>query len=104
MRWVMIAILIGTMGTAAAQSVDIVATGPLLMGCRAFVENDPNGNPMQMGACAGAVRATVDISRTLRRACPPSNDVVEAARAVIMFVDERPERGIRTACVDGDWV
>jgi hypothetical protein len=93
MRWVAIAILVGTVGASAAQAADIVATAPLLMGCRAFVENDPNGDPMQMGACAGAVRATIDISRTLRRACPPVNDVVvEAARVVIMFVDERPER------------
>jgi len=94
MRWMMLAVLVGTMGSAAAQPADsIVATGPLLMGCRALVENDPNGNQMQMGACAGAIRATVDISRTLRRACPSAgNVVIEAARAVIMFVDERPER------------
>jgi len=92
MRWVVIAILVCTVDSSAAQPADIVATGPLLMGCRALVENDPNGDPMQMGACAGAVRATIDISRTLRRACPPANDVVEAARVVIMFVDERPER------------
>jgi hypothetical protein len=94
MRWMMIGLLIGAVGSAAAQPADsIVATGPLLMGCRSLVQNDPNGDQMQMGACAGAVRATVDISRSLRRACPPVNDVViDAARVVIMFVDERPER------------
>jgi hypothetical protein len=92
MRWVVIAILVGTVGSSAAQPADIVATGPLFVGCRALVKNDPNGDPMQMGACAGAVRATVDISRTLPRACPPANDVVEVARVVIMFVGERPER------------
>jgi Rap1a immunity proteins len=94
MRWMTLAVLVGAMGSAAAQPADsIVATGPLLTGCRALVENDPNGDQMQMGACAGAVRATADISRALRRACPPMSDVViEAARTVIMFVDERPER------------
>ena len=78
----------------AAQPADsIVATGSLLMGCRALVENAPTGDMMQMGACAGAVSAAVDISRTLRRACPPAGGaVLDAARVVIMFVDERPER------------
>lgn len=94
MRWVMLVILAGAVGSAVAQPADsMVATGDLLMGCRALVENDPNGDQMQMGACAGAVRAAADISRSLRRACPPVNNVVlEAARVVIMFVDEKPER------------
>ena len=94
MRWITLVVLVCAMGSATAQLSDsIVATGPLLMGCRALVENDPNGDQMQMGACAGAIRAAVDISRSQRRACPPMNGVViEAARVVIMFVDERPER------------
>ena len=77
-----------------AQPTDsIVATGSLLMGCRSLVENAPAGDMMQMGACAGAVSAAVDISRALRRACPPAGSaVIDAARVVIMFVDERPER------------
>jgi hypothetical protein len=94
LRWTISAALTLVMGSAAAQPADsIVATGSLLQGCRALVENDPNGDPMQMGACAGAVRSAVDISRSLRRACPPADSVVlEAARVVIGFVDERPER------------
>jgi hypothetical protein len=94
MRWITFTVLVGAMGSAVAQPADsIVATAPLLMGCRALVENDPNGSQMQMGACAGAVRATLDISREGGRACPPAGGgVLEAARAVIMFVDEKPER------------
>ena len=40
-----------------------------------------------------AVSAALDISRSQRRACPPGGgSVLEAARVVIMFADERPER------------
>ena len=87
-------VLLATAGPVAAQPADsIVATGSLLMGCRSLVENAPAGDMMQMGACAGAVSAAVDISRALRRACPPAGSaVIDAARVVIMFVDERPER------------
>ena len=95
MRWIiMLTAFFGTVGSAAAQPADsIVATGPLLLGCRALVENDPNGDMMQMGACAGAVRAALDIGREVRRACGPGDGgVLEAARVVIMFVDEKPER------------
>ena len=94
MRWLTFAILIATAGPVAAQPTDsIVATGSLLMGCRSLVENAPAGDMMQMGACAGAVSVAVDISRALRRACPPAGGaVIDAARVVIMFVDERPER------------
>jgi hypothetical protein len=87
-------LLVVAVGSAAAQPADsIVATGPLLMGCRSLVENDPDGNQMGMGACAGAVRAAVDISREIRRSCPEGYvGVLEAARVVINFVDEKPER------------
>jgi hypothetical protein len=98
-RWLTLAMLAGAILagapiSAVAQPTDsIVATANLLVGCRALVENDPNGDPMQMGACAGAVRAAADIGRTLRRACPQVTDVVvEGARVVILFVDEKPER------------
>jgi hypothetical protein len=93
MRWLTLAVLIGAAGSAVAQPADsIVSTKSLLQGCRALVENAPTGDMMQIGACAGAVSAALDISRSQRRACPPAGGVVEAARAVIMFVDERPER------------
>jgi hypothetical protein len=83
MRWIMtLAVFVGTAGSTAAQPADsVVATGSLLMGCRALVENDPNGDMMQIGACAGAVRATLDISHEVGRACPPADGgVLEAAR------------------------
>jgi hypothetical protein len=94
MRYLTLALLIGVASSSLAQPTDsILATGSLLMGCRALVENAPTGDMMQMGACAGAVGATLDISRAERRACPPSGGgVIEAARVVIMFVDERPGR------------
>ena len=95
MRWLIIlALFLGTLGSSVAQPSDsVVATGSLLMGCRALVENAPTGDMMQMGACAGAVRAALDIGREVGRACTPPNDgVLEAARVVIMFVDEKPER------------
>ena len=94
MRWLTFAVFIAAAGPVVAQPTDsIVATGSLLMGCRSLVENAPAGDMMQMGACAGAVSAAVDISRALRRACPPAGSaVIDAARVVIMFVDERPER------------
>jgi hypothetical protein len=93
MRPLVLAALIGAAGAAAAQPTDgIVATGSILMGCRALVENAPTGDMMQIGACAGAVGAALDISRSLRRVCPPAGRGIDAARAVIEFVDERPER------------
>jgi hypothetical protein len=94
MRYLMLTALIGIAGQAAAQSSnDVVATGSVLMGCRALVENAPTASAMQMGACAGAVNAAMDISRAQRRSCPPGGgDLITAARMVIEFVDERPER------------
>ncbi len=94
MRSLTFAVLIGAAGPAAAQGTDsVVATRSLLMGCRVLVQDAPNGDLMQIGACAGAVSAALDISRSLKRACPPAGSgVVDAARVVIMFVDERPER------------
>ena len=79
MRWfITLAVFAGTVGSAAAQTGDsVVATGSVLMGCRALVENDLNGDPMQMGACAGAVRAALDISNDVGRACP----AVQVSRA-----------------------
>jgi hypothetical protein len=95
MRWIIsLVVFAGTMGSAAAQPADsVVTTVSLLMGCRALVENDPTGDMMQIGACAGAVRATLDISRAVGKVCPPADGgVLESARVVIMFVDEKPER------------
>jgi hypothetical protein len=94
MRWLSLVALIGIAGPASGQTADnIVATPSLLMGCRALVENAPTGDMMQIGACAGAVSATLDISRSQHKVCPPTGGgVVDAARVVIMFVDERPER------------
>jgi hypothetical protein len=94
MRWLTFAMLIVAADPAAAQPADsIVATGSLLMGCRALVENAPSGNTMQIGACAGAVSSALDIGRTLKRTCPPGGGgVIDAAHVVIEFVDERPER------------
>ncbi len=85
---------LGVAGPVAAQSTEgIVATGSILMGCRALVENAPTGDMIQIGACAGAVSAALDISRSQRRACPPAGGgIIDAARVVIMFVDERPDR------------
>jgi hypothetical protein len=72
MRWLSLVVLIGIAGPAFAQSTDnIVATPSLLMGCRTLVENAPTGDMMQIGACAGAVSAALDISRSQRKVCPP---------------------------------
>lgn len=93
--WLTLATLIGLMAPtiAHAQTDDILATGPLLVGCRAFVENDPNGNSMQMGACAGAVSTALQIARAQGKACPPPGSlIIHAARVVVEFSDERAER------------
>ena len=94
MRWLMLALLCGAIGSAKAQPADsVLATGSVVVGCRALVENVPGGDMMRMGACAGAVRAALDIGRSLRRVCPSDNvGTVDAARVVIAFVDEHPER------------
>ncbi len=94
MRPLVLAALISAAVPAAGQpAAGLVATGSILMGCRALVENAPTGDMMQIGACAGGVSAALDISRSLRRVCPPAGrGVIEAARVVIEFVDERPER------------
>jgi hypothetical protein len=88
------AAVLGAAAPAVAQPAEgIVATGSILLGCRALVENAPTGDMMQIGACAGAVSVALDISRSQRRACPPAGGgIIDAARVVIMFVDERPER------------
>jgi hypothetical protein len=82
MRRLALAALIGAAAPAAAQPADgIVATGSILMGCRALVENAPTGDMMQIGACAGAVSAALDISRSQRRVCPPpGRGIIDAAR------------------------
>jgi hypothetical protein len=94
MHWLCLLALVCVATPAFAQSTDdIVATPSLLIGCRALVENAPTGDMMQIGACAGAVSAALDISRSQRKVCPPAGGgVIDAARVVIMFVDERPER------------
>jgi hypothetical protein len=93
MRCAVLAILVGLATPAAAQPADVVATGSLLAGCQSLVENAPSGNMMQMGACAGAVSAALDISRALRQSCPPGEvGVIDVARRIVMFVDERPAR------------
>jgi Ssp1 endopeptidase immunity protein Rap1a len=85
--------LLASAGTASAQPFNITATPTVLAGCRYLVENVPNGDMMQMGACAGAVSSALDISRQLRRSCPPPDvDVLAAARRIIAFVDENPAR------------
>ncbi len=46
---------------------------------------------MQMGACAGAVGTTLDLTRAQRRACPPSDaGLARAARPMIAYFDEQP--------------
>jgi hypothetical protein len=94
MRWSTFVILAAAAVPAYAQPRDsVVATPSVLMGCRALVENAPTGDTMQIGACAGAVSAVLDIGRALKRACPPAGaGPLDAARVVIMFVDERPQR------------
>lgn len=94
MRYLFLAALACVAVPAAAQPTEsVVATDSLLMGCRTLIENAPTGNMMQMGACAGAVSAALDISRALKRSCPPNTvGVIDAARRIVMFVDERPER------------
>ncbi|MGE0222849.1 MAG: Rap1a/Tai family immunity protein [Acetobacteraceae bacterium] len=87
-RFVFAAVL-GVATSAAAQSgQSIVGTTSLLIGCRALVEDAPSANPMQTGACAGAVKSAIDIGRMTRRSCPPSDDLLAAARVVIVFADD----------------
>ncbi len=93
-RLMALAVVAGlSMPAMAWAQADIVTTGSLLQGCRALAENDPNGNAMQIGACAGAVAATMDIARSQRRACPPAGSgVAEAARIVVNFANENAAR------------
>jgi len=75
---------------AQPQAMD-VSSQFVLSGCRALVENDPNGNAMQMGACAGAVSSVVDLGASQRHLCPPGDaGLAHAARLVIAFFDEQP--------------
>jgi hypothetical protein len=92
-RCLALAALLGAAAPAVAQPAEgIVATGSILLGCRALVENAPTGDMMQIGACAGAVSVALDISRRKARVPACRWRVIDAARVVIMFVDERPER------------
>jgi len=88
------ALAIGIFGTSPAHAQPQamhVSAGFVLAGCRALVENDPNGNQMQMGACAGAVSATMDLGRSQRHLCPPGEaGLAQAARIVIRFFDAQP--------------
>lgn len=89
----LLAVLVGAGHEAAAQSAPITATSTLFAGCQDLVQNAPTGDMMRMGACAGAVSTALDISRQLRRSCPPADvDVIAAARRFIDFVEERPAR------------
>lgn len=63
----------------------------VLSGCQALVENDPNGNQMQMGACAGAVAVALELGAAQRHVCPPGDaGLAQAARVVIRFFDAEP--------------
>ncbi len=78
-------------GAFAQPQREHVSPDFVLAGCRALVENDPNGDMMQMGACAGAVSAIVELARAQHRACPPPDaGLVHAARLVISYFDEQP--------------
>ncbi len=93
-RATLVWLLAGVVGlgvpTVSPAQADIVSTTSLLQGCRSLIENDPNGNPMQMGACAGAVAATVEIARSQGRACAPAGGagVVPAARVIVNYANE----------------
>jgi len=63
---------------------EIVTPAFILAGCRTLVENDPNGNMMQMGACAGSVSAIFNLAKDERHICPPEDaDMIAAARVVM---------------------
>ena len=80
----------GSDATAQPQQ-ERVTSAFVLAGCRTLVENDPNGNMMQMGACAGAVSTAFDLGKSQRHICPPGDvGLVHAMRAVISFFDEQP--------------
>lgn len=82
----------GAVAPAGAQPQAMHVTSPfVLSGCRALVENDPNGNQMQMGACAGAVSVAMDLGTAQRHVCPPRDaGLADAARVVIRFFDAEP--------------
>lgn len=89
MRRLVFACVVGFATSAAAQSgQSIVTTESLLVGCQALIENAPTANPMQTGACAGAVKSAADIGRATQRACVPVDDVLDAARVVVVFARE----------------
>ncbi len=92
MRWLAAAVLFGLATPAVAQtSGGMLGTPSMLIGCRAFVENAPTADMMQVGACAGAVSAVMDVARSLRRACPPQDaELVDVTRHVIRFADDNP--------------
>jgi hypothetical protein len=94
MRWIILVAWMAVAGAAQAQpSDDILATRTLLGGCQSLVENDPNGTPLLIGACAGAASSALTIAQDVRRACPPAGTgVLDVARLVIAFAQERPAR------------
>jgi hypothetical protein len=65
MRSLMLAALMGTAVPAAAQPAEsIIATGSILSGCRALVENAPTGDMMQIGAWrARSVPRRISVAR-----------------------------------------
>ena len=76
---------------AGQPQQEIVTPAFVLPGCRTLVENDPNGNMMQMGACAGAVSAVFNLGKDQRHICPPAEaDMIEAARVIMGHFNRDP--------------
>ena len=92
MRWLLlIACTVLSLPALAQPQREVVTPAFILAGCRTLVENDPNGNMMQMGACAGAVSAVFNLGKDQRHICPPEDaDMIAAARVIMGHFNRDP--------------
>jgi hypothetical protein len=81
--------------TAAPAQANSVATGEVLLGCRAYAY-DQNAN-FYSGVCYGTVSSMLDLSfvaplRPLLKICAPASEPYgQAVRVVTQWVEDHPE-------------
>jgi hypothetical protein len=83
--------LLGQEGGAFAQT-DPASANRVMPGCRDFV-SDADRSMYLQGLCAGLIRAMFYFGSGRFGICPPSGaSVGQAARVVVLYIDQRPAR------------
>src|SRR6187402_3349554 len=86
-----ISVALSVPGTSAFASGEISSAKNIMVGCRAFAKNDPDGTLLlNKGFCIGVVDTLRDL---LPSVCVPQGLILgETVRVVVKYIDDRPSR------------